>query len=101
MSLVGIGLVVGLFFVSAITYQTFAQDTLTIKEALEKTFGKENGELENQTREKVETGFTIEDLNPEEDLAKKFHSQPMSYDEIIEELCTFYNSNHEQKYFLT
>jgi hypothetical protein len=39
-------IVVGvLFFVSTISRQTFAQDTfLTIKEALEKSFGKENGE---------------------------------------------------------
>ena len=64
-----------LFFVSAISHQTFAQDTLTIKEALEQTFGKENGGLENQTRDKGETGFTIEDLNPEEDLAKEFANE--------------------------
>jgi phosphoglycerate-specific signal transduction histidine kinase len=32
-----------LFFVSAISHQTFSQDTLTIKEALEQSFGKENG----------------------------------------------------------
>lgn len=62
-----------LFFVSTISQQTFAQDTfLTINEALEQTFGKENGELENETRDKGKTGFTIEDLNPEEDLAKEF-----------------------------
>ena len=29
----------------------------------------------------------------------KYHDQPISYDEIIEELCTFYNENHETKYF--
>jgi hypothetical protein len=34
-----------LFFVSTISQQTFAQDTfLTIKQALEKSFGKEHGE---------------------------------------------------------
>ena len=35
------------------------------------------------------------------DHSKKFHSQPISYDEIFEELCTYSNANHEQKWFLT
>ena len=65
----------GLFFIFTTPYQTFAQDTLTIKEALEKSFGKENGETINQTRESGEIGFTIEDLNPEEDLAKEFANE--------------------------
>jgi hypothetical protein len=64
-----------LFFVSVISNQTFAQNTLTIKEILEQSFGKENGGLENQTRDKGETGFTMEDLNPEEDLAKEFANE--------------------------
>jgi hypothetical protein len=29
--------------------------------------------------------------------SRKYNSQPISYDEIIEELCTFYNEQHEQK----
>lgn len=33
--------------------------------------------------------------------SRKYHDQPISYDEILEELCTFYNKNHEQKWFLT
>ena len=33
--------------------------------------------------------------------SRKYHAQPMLYDEIIEELCTFWNEKHEQKYFLT
>ncbi len=33
--------------------------------------------------------------------SRKYHNQPISYDEIIEELCTFYNANHKQKWFLT
>ena len=47
-----------LFFVSTISQQTFAQDTyLTIKEALEKSFGKENGEeSEERGYYKLKTG---------------------------------------------
>lgn len=33
--------------------------------------------------------------------SRKYHNQPISYDDIFEELYTFYNKNHEQKYFLT
>jgi hypothetical protein len=33
--------------------------------------------------------------------SRKFHDQPISYDEIIEELCKYWNSNHKQKWFLT
>jgi hypothetical protein len=35
--------------------------------------------------------------------SSKYHTleeQPISYDQCILELCTFYNANHEQKYFL-
>ena len=35
------------------------------------------------------------------DHSRKYHDQPISYDEIIEELCIFYNKNNDQKYFLT
>jgi hypothetical protein len=47
-----------LFFVSAVSHQTFAQDTfLTIKEALEKSFGNENGEeSEERGYYKLKTG---------------------------------------------
>jgi len=38
-----------LFFVSAISHQTFAQDTLTIKETIEKLFPNENEEPGSQT----------------------------------------------------
>jgi hypothetical protein len=31
----------------------------------------------------------------------KYHDQPISYNECIEELCTFYNEQHGQKYFIT
>jgi hypothetical protein len=30
-----------------------------------------------------------------------FHPQPISYDEIFQELLDFYNEHHQQKYFLT
>lgn len=53
-----------LFLISATSHPIFAQDGLTAKEALEKTFGKGNGNGNG------ETSFTIEDLNPEEDLAQ-------------------------------
>ena len=33
--------------------------------------------------------------------SRKYYNQVMSYDEIIEELCTFWNEKHEQKWFLT
>jgi hypothetical protein len=33
--------------------------------------------------------------------SRKFHNQPMPYDDIIEELCNYWNENHEQKWFLT
>ncbi len=33
------------------------------------------------------------------DHSHKYHDQPISYDEIIDELCTFYNEQHEKKYF--
>ena len=33
------------------------------------------------------------------DHSHKYHDQPISYDEIIDELCTFYNEEHERKYF--
>jgi hypothetical protein len=33
--------------------------------------------------------------------SRKYHDQPISYDEIIKELCSFYNEKHEQKYFLS
>jgi hypothetical protein len=29
----------------------------------------------------------------------KYHDQPISYDECIEELCTFYNKEHQTNYF--
>jgi hypothetical protein len=35
------------------------------------------------------------------DHSKKYHPQPISYDDIFEELCNYYNANHEQKWFLT
>jgi hypothetical protein len=31
--------------------------------------------------------------------SKKYHNPPISYDETIEDLFTFYNANHEQKWF--
>ena len=31
--------------------------------------------------------------------SRKYYDQPISYDEILEELCTFYNQHHEQKWF--
>ena len=31
----------------------------------------------------------------------KYHDQPISYDEIFQELLDFYNKEHEKKYFLT
>jgi hypothetical protein len=66
---------IGLFFIFTTTttsyQQTFAQETLTTKEALEQTFGEENDEESiNQTSENGKTGFTMEDLYPEQDLAK-------------------------------
>jgi hypothetical protein len=30
--------------------------------------------------------------------SRKFHEQPISYDEIIEELCNFWNEQHKTKY---
>ena len=33
------------------------------------------------------------------DHSHKYHDQPISYDEIIDELCTFYNEQHKPKYF--
>ena len=33
--------------------------------------------------------------------SRKYHDQVMSYDDIIEELCSFWNEHHEQKWFLT
>jgi hypothetical protein len=35
------------------------------------------------------------------DFSHKYHSQPISYDEIFQELLNFYNKEHDQKYFLT
>ncbi|HSF51535.1 MAG TPA: hypothetical protein VLA74_12300 [Nitrososphaeraceae archaeon] len=32
------------------------------------------------------------------DHSRKYHDQPISYDDIFEELCTFYNEHHERKY---
>jgi hypothetical protein len=65
---------IGLFFTFTTTtsyQQIFAQETLTTKEALEQTFGEENDEESiNQTSENGKTGFTMEDLYPEQDLAK-------------------------------
>ena len=31
--------------------------------------------------------------------SRKYHNQPISYNEIIEELCKFYNEHHDQKYW--
>jgi len=33
------------------------------------------------------------------DFSHKWHKQPISYDEIIDELCTFYDEQHKLKYF--
>ena len=33
------------------------------------------------------------------DHSHRFHKQPISFDEIIDELCTFYEEQHKQKYF--
>ena len=31
--------------------------------------------------------------------SRKYHEQPISYDDIIGELCNYWNAKHEQKYF--
>ncbi len=33
------------------------------------------------------------------DFSHKWHEQPISFDEIIDELCSFYEEQHKQKYF--
>jgi hypothetical protein len=33
------------------------------------------------------------------EFSHKYHNQPISYDEIIDELCTFYNEQHKPKSF--
>ena len=65
----------GLFFIFTIYDQTFAYG-LTLKETLEKTFDKENNETEG------ETGFTMEDLNPEEDLARDLANDKNSSESV-------------------
>ena len=43
--------------------------------------------------------ITPETFEKLRDFSHKYHDQPISYDEIIEELCSFYNEHHEQKYY--
>jgi hypothetical protein len=69
----------GLFFVFTTYDQTFAYG-LTVKEALGQTFDKENDETGG------ETGFTMEDLNPKEDLVKDLANNKNLTDEGVKRL---------------
>ena len=42
------------------------------------------------------TSQTFERLR---DFSHKYHLQPISYDDIFQELLDFYNKEHDQKYF--
>ena len=52
--------------------------------------------LTKKTRVVKITEHTWEKLR---DFSSKYHEQPISYDDIFEELVDFYNEKHEKKYF--
>jgi hypothetical protein len=86
--------------------ESTATATTTTTTTIEQN-NNDNDEWEDDTTTNNNTYFTkIMRITPQtyerlRDFSHKYHSQPISYDEIFQELLNFYNKEHDQKYFLT
>jgi hypothetical protein len=78
--------------------------SISIEDTANKKFFK-LGKMSSLIEEKITKTISISLTSWEllQNHSSKYHTleeQPVSYDQCIIELCTFYNANHEQKYFL-
>ncbi len=77
-----------------------------LKPVIKNTIANQNNdEVEDDSATNNTTYYTkIMRISPDtfeklRDFSHKWHEQPISFDEIIDELCSFYEEKHEKKWY--